>query len=188
MGKLGLLSDRIEFRSPLQRMGALLLAALVCGIAPVSAQDTRSSPEDRARFVSITRQLEQSPLEASLDTDRKWALNWLTEAPDVSVVVCADTIGGLLNSDYPHLPEIVVQYMFSMAAQIIEHPELTSDPLAQQLAGLEGALAAYRSILRDEPQATSPVLEGMIEARARGELPGLVRKALGNCAASEQRE
>ncbi len=76
------------------------LVGLLVGLTPVSAEDAHSSIEDRKRFVSIARQLEQDALNPGLLADRQWAMNWLDEAPDISVVVCANVLGGLLHSDY----------------------------------------------------------------------------------------
>ena len=172
----------IGFRWARQAMGALALAAaLVFGATPASASDERSSPEDRRRFVSVTRSLEQAPLAPGLKADREWALAWLTDAPDVTVTVCANLWGGMLKSNYPYAGEIALQNMFSMAALVIERPETANDPNAQQLAGVEGALNAYRSILADKPKAKSPALESLLQAQSRGELPDFVRKAWTRC-------
>jgi hypothetical protein len=177
-------SSRIEFQSVRRLIAAMALGvALVCGPTPASASDVRSSPADRQRFVSVTRNLEQAPLKPGLKADREWALEWLTDAPDVAVSVCGNTLGGLLQSDYPYAAEIVFQDMFSMAVLVIEHPETANDPNAQQLAGVEGALNAYRSILRDKPQAKSPALENLLQTQSRGELPDFIRKALIRCSA-----
>jgi hypothetical protein len=158
----------------------IVAIALMCGSLPVAAE-TGSSPQDRERFVSIARSLEKSPLETSLREDRKWALAWLTDAPDVTVTVCAAPTAGVVIGDYAYASEILVQYMFSMAARIIEHPEKIQDPVQLQLAGVESALTAYGSILRDKPEAKSAELEGLLEAQTRGELPDFVRKAFENC-------
>jgi hypothetical protein len=177
-------SSRIGLRCARQLIGVLALGlALVCGLTPASAADTRSSPEDRERFVSITRNLEEVPLNPNLKADRAWALSWLTDAPDVSVNVCLASLGDMDQSEYPYAGEIVLQYTFSMAALVIEHPE--TDPNAQQLAGAEGALNAYLAILRDKPDAKSPALEALLETRTRGELPDFVRKAAIRCSAKK---
>jgi hypothetical protein len=178
--------SRFGFRGARPLIGVLALGLhLLCGLAPASAADTRSSPEDRARFVSITRTLEEAPLNPSLKPDFEWALSWLTDAPDVSVSACLTTLGGLPQSNYPYAGEIVLQYIFSMGAFVIEHPEAANDANAQQLAGAEGALHTYGSILRDKPDAKSPDLEALREVRARGELPDYVREALISCAAKK---
>jgi hypothetical protein len=46
---------------------------------------------------------------------------------------------------------------------------------------VEGALNAYRSILRDKPEAKSPTLERLRQIQSRGELPGFIRKAWTRC-------
>lgn len=177
-------SSRIRPRLASRLIGRWALGlALICGLAPASASEERSAPDDLRRFVSVTRNLEQSPLEPSLKGDREWALSWLTEVPDVTVTICADALGGLLKSKYPHAGEIILQNSFAMAAFAIEHPERASDPNAQQLAGLEGALNAYRSILRDKPEARSPALDALLKTQSRGELPAFVQKAWIRCSA-----
>ncbi len=72
-----------------------------------------------------------------------------------------------------------------MAAFIIEHPETANDSNAQQLAGVVGALNAYRSILRDNPDAKSRDLDQLLETQARGELPDFVRDAFARCSAKK---
>src|SRR3954462_7914489 len=157
------------------RIGALVLGAALAWGAPGIASDTHSSPEDRARFVSITHSLEQAPLKPGAKADREWALAWLTEAPDISVTLCSEMLGGLVRSKYPYVGEVMLQDSFSMAAFMIEHPEAANDPNAQQLAGMEGALTVYRSILRDKPEARSKDLETLLQTQSRGELPDFVR-------------
>src|SRR5262245_24194629 len=109
-------------------IGVLALGlSCVFGLAPAIAADAHTSPEDRARFVSIRRKLEDAPLQPSARADREWALNWLVEAPDISVKACLNPLGGL-DKAYPYDGEILLQYMFSMAVLIIEHPEAAKDP------------------------------------------------------------
>jgi hypothetical protein len=162
------------------RMGILtLFAALLCAATPVS--EAASSPEDRRRFVAIAGKLEQAPLELGLAADREWALEWLTGVPDVTVTICPDALGGLVGSNYLYVREIVLQNSFSMAAFLIEHPEAADNQAALQLAGVEGALKAYLSILRDMPEAKSPALERLAQTRSRGQLSEFVRKAWRRC-------
>ena len=163
-------------------IGVLALGlALVCVPTVTSAASKRSSPEDLRRFVEVTRSLEQAPLAESLKEDREWALAWLVEAPDVSVTICTDALGGMYDSDYPHTAEIILQDSFAMGAFAIEHPDKANDPEAQQLAGVEGALSAYRSILRDKPETKSAFLEKLLQTQADGGLRKHVRQALVNC-------
>jgi hypothetical protein len=155
--------------------------ALISGLVPAMAQHAPSSPDDRARFVSITRALEEAPLQPNARADRAWALSWLTAAPDVSVNVCLSSLGGM-DENYRYAGEIVLQYTFTMAVLVIQHPETTNDPNAQQVAGVAGALRAYRAILRSKPDATSPGLDSLMEIESRGGLPEFIGGA-ASCSA-----
>jgi hypothetical protein len=164
---------------------AAALLALACGLAPASAAEQQSRPEDRRRFVSVTAALEKAPLDPALADDREWALAWLTEAPDVTVNICGAALGGILESKFPYTSQILFQDMFGMAAFVIERPESANDMNAQQLAGIERALEAYRSILRHKPQAKSPELDKLLETQAAGKLPDFARKAWTRCSSKK---
>ena len=170
----------IERARPLLAMLALGLA-LVLGLVPATAANAQSSPDDLARFVSITRKLEAAPLHADAEGERAWALSWLTEAPDVSVTACPGSLG-VLNEDYRYAGEITLQYVFEMAVLVIEHPELANDQNAQQAAGVAGALKAYRAILASQPRAKSPSLDALLKIEADGGLPDFVQRAAASCA------
>jgi hypothetical protein len=164
-------------------VGAVALgAALVCGLTPASAAGAPSSPEERQRFVSITHKLEQAPLDPGLQADRAWALQWLTDVPDISVEICVETLSGMLHGHYEYGGQISLQDSFSIAAFMIEHPDSANDRNAQEMAGLQASLNAYRAILRDKPDAKSRALDDLLETQARGELPEYIRKALIRCA------
>ena len=166
---------------PFINMLALALV-LAFGLVPVSVAQAQSSAQDRARFVSITRQLEATPLQADSRADREWALQWLTEVPDVSVTICMTSLGNL-GGDYRYGGEVALQYVFAMAVQVIEHPETASDQNALQLAGAEGALRAYRSILGREPEAKSDVLDSLLETEAGGGLQAMIVSNSASCSA-----
>ncbi|MEG3143371.1 hypothetical protein U1839_01780 [Sphingomonas sp. RT2P30] len=154
------------------------MLALLASAHPAFAQtDAASSAADRQRFVGIVRSLERTPLDPALQADRQWALQWATDAPDVSVDVCMDPLGGASQKDYAHFPQIVFQYTIAMAAFVIENPAKANDADAQQLAGVESALKAYRSIHAAQPDVTSPALEKLLGMQGRGELAGFVQKA-----------
>ena len=179
-------SRRNGLRSARRMIGVLALGLVLLGLSNVaSAASKRSSPEDLRRFVEVTRTLEKNPLAESLREDREWGLAWLVEAPDVSVTICTDALGGMYDSDYPHSAEIILQDSFAMAAFAIEHPDKANDPEAQQLAGVEGALKAYQSILRERPEAKSAFLEKLLQTQVSGGLRKHVREALVECSKSK---
>lgn len=169
-------------RMRIPALPALLLALLACTVPALARTDTPSSPQDRLRFVTAVHDLERAPLDSRLQGERSWAFGWLTDAPDITVTVCLDSLGGVSEKTYPHTAEVVIQYSLAMGAFIIENPAKASDPEAQQLAGVESALNAYRSMRTAEPNGRkSPELEKLLEVQGRGELPGVVQKAYLRC-------
>jgi hypothetical protein len=168
------------------RFNVLLAALSLCAGPSVAQTNTGSPPEDKRRFVDIVHRLERDPLNAGLQADRQWAMQWLRDAPDVSINVCLDPLGGVDKANYAYAPEIVVQYMFSMAAFVIQHPEKKNDPDGQQMVGVGAALNAYRSILRDRPTAKSARLDKLMTMQIRGELPAFVQKAYAHCSAGRR--
>jgi hypothetical protein len=72
----------------------------------------------------VTQSLEAAPLDPRLRAERAWAMQWLIDAPDVSVTACLDPLGGMSIRSFDHGDEIIAQYTLSMAAFIIKHPEL----------------------------------------------------------------
>lgn len=173
---------------PIRRlMTALAMVPAIASLSPASAENP-TQITDRARFVSVTRDLEKAPLDPALKSDREWALQWLTDVPDITVTICADPLGGMVGSGYLHSGEVLIQYMFSMAAGVIEHPEIADDKVAQQIAGVESALAAYRSIIGDKSETRSPALDAMLASQARGELPAFVEQAYHSCIAKGREE
>lgn len=157
---------------------------LAYGALPAYAADAQSSSADRERFVEIVRALEKKPLPANND-DRAWAIRWLEDVPDISVKVCAEPLGGVVGSDYPHSADITVQYVLAMAANVIRHPKTATDEIAQQTAGVESALIAYRAMYRGEPSVRSSALENLLELKAQGKLADFVRQAYDSCMAKD---
>jgi hypothetical protein len=169
---------KLRVRSVRRAIATIALSVMV-GPTPAYSAIVQSSPKEH--FVSVARKLERSPLDPNAKSDREWALGWLTDAPDVSVTVCADPLGGLVGSSYEYGPEILIQYMFAMAVRLIERPEASTDPKAVQLAGVEGALTAYQAILAHKPEARSSDLDRIVAAQSRGELPAFVGNAFETC-------
>jgi len=155
-----------------------LVLALVgmCAGSAIQQQPQRgpSTPEERRRFAAIAHRMEEAPLDASLRKEREWGLQWLI---DVSVQICTAPLGDFMSRKYRYSPEIVTQLTFSSGAFIIEHPDEAGDIAAQRLAGVEGALKAYQSILKTNPSARSKPLDDLLEIQRQGKLAEHVRES-----------
>lgn len=172
-----------------QRFACVLLA-LICTSIPLLAQTDQerkpSTPEERQRFVTITRKLEQDPLDEKLYADRKWALDFLEEVPDITVSSCWPVLGNLAPSQYRYKRELVAQFALDMMVFIIEHPKQANDVNAQYMAGVEGALRAYRSILKTQPNAVSAAMEALAERQSEGKLQDYVKERAQACEGGDQ--
>lgn len=161
-------------------LGCAILSLAALGVTQSDDQPTRgpSTPEERKRFLAIAHKMEQDPLDPSLRKERDWATHWMIDIPDINVNPCANLLGNFMESPYRYKAEINGQAAFSMAAFMIEHPDKAGDVLATNTAALEGALKAYRSILRVEPTAQSPFLEGLSQEESEGKLTNYVRELI----------
>jgi hypothetical protein len=166
---------------------ALLVFSLSCLVSGQSdSQRGASTAEERKRFVEITKKLEQDPLDDRLRGDRSWALKWLEDVPDINVNMCSPVMGDLAHSRYRYAPQLGAQFGFEMAVFIIEHPNQSGDLNAQYMAGLQGALRAYKNILRTEPMAVSAQMEALINLQDKGKLQEYVRERAKECPSGDR--
>ena len=160
----------------------LLLVASVASLAQNDAPKRGpSTAEERKRFVAITHKMEEAPLDPALRKEREWALRWLIAIPDINVSPCdAEVLGSFQASGYKYTSEIRGQFSFSMAVFMIEHPDKAKDVAAVNAAGAEGAVKAYRSILRDDPVAQSRLLEVLSAMQRQNKLADYVKEVTKN--------
>jgi len=136
---------------------------------PVAAQQET----DEAKFVRLTRQLEQEPLRDTDKQMRAWMMQWLTETPTLTVTVC--NIVGLL--DQPLVPNADIlfgQTMFGNGAYQIEHPGERSLPLTQQVAGVTSALRSYEALVAKDPDARFDTFDLLLEAEKANRLSAVL--------------
>jgi hypothetical protein len=165
----------------------LLTLALLALTAVAAAQNepkrAPSTAEERQRFLSLTRKLEQNPLDKSLYEDKKWAKQWLEDVPDINVNICAPLLFGVdfVKEQNKYTPQLSYQATFGSAAYIIEHQDKAGDTAAQFVAGVESALKAYSAIVKSEPQAKSRALDNLLEKQKQGKLADFVHAASKSC-------
>ena len=166
----------------LWRKMRILYVVLLLSAVPVAAQKRGpSTPEERAKAVQLTRQLETDPLGKSAKDARNWLTLWLIEIPDMTVEFCTTFLAPLYESKKDFLTEVRIQPMYSQAAFMIENPEKAKDRLTVFTAGLEGALKAYEAILKEKPKSRSAILDDLIAKRDRGELREYVQQTMPRC-------
>lgn len=149
----------------------------------VMAQNKRgpSTAEERATAVKAAHLLETDPFNKDAKKVREWFLLWLIEVPDISVEICTDYLSPLYGTkNKNNETEITMQMTYSSAAFIIEHPEQAKDKVAVNLAGLEGTLKVYESILKSKPKAHIDFLDQLLVKRDKGELKAYVEDIAAN--------
>ena len=159
------------------------LLAVTLSVAQDEPKRAPSTAEERQRFLTLTRKLEQNPLDKSLYADKKWAKDWLQDIPDINVNVCAPLLFGMqfVLEQNQYTPQLSYQATFGSAAYIIEHPDKAGDTAAQFVAGVESALKAYSAILKTDPQARSKALDNLLEKQKQGKLAEFVHDASKSC-------
>lgn len=165
---------------------AALMVPLLGATTGQAAAQVHSPSADRQRFLAVVRSLEATPLNPALLKDRAWAVQWLDDAPDITVSLCLNPIGGVSDKTYPNASNVIVQYALAMGAFIIKNPDRQGDLDAQQLAGVESALKAYLAMRTVQPAVTSPEFEKLLEMQRRGELSGFVREAYARCLSEDE--
>jgi hypothetical protein len=150
--------------------------------APGGEERGPSTPEERAKVVKLTRQLERDPLGKGAKEARQWLTVWLIHVPDIVVRPCGTLLGPVVGpSSDDFSAELMAQMNFSQAAFIIENPEQAEDLPALFTASVEGALKAYEAILKRRPAARRPYLDDLLAKRNRGEISAYVRQAMAGC-------
>ena len=156
----------------MKRRCGLVLAALFfvsAFQAPLAQSRGPSTPEERADFLRLVRELERDPLGDNANATRQRLRQWTIEVPDIRFKVCPDLLGQALGADYPYSRELDLQVVLSGAALTLEHPGEARDDVAVYTAGVEGALRAYE-VLKSRPDGQRAALEDLLEKRRRGEL------------------
>lgn len=160
-------------------LAALVLLAVAL---PALADRGPSTPAERKRATEVTRRLEQDPLAKRGDEDRVWLFQWIVEIPDIMVRTCESPLDQLRDDESGrHGRELYLQHVFGITAFLIEKPKRKDDWVAQQVAGLESVLRAYRAMKEAEPGLRWRSLERYDELRREGKLADAVRRSMPAC-------
>lgn len=138
----------------------------------------------RQRVIDTTRKLETDPFSDQAKADRSWLLQWITDSPDVGVMIC-DTMGLMdEGSERDFTPEILMQGMAGNAVWQLEHPGSGNDEQAMQLAAVRSALKVYAAFMKKFPTQRIASLDTLAKHEAKGDLdaylaPIVAEKCMG---------
>jgi hypothetical protein len=166
----------------------IALVASACASSPKS-EPANATPAPAAAMprggkeaLAVIREIQAEPLR---DDDEAKAKNtvvmqWLTESPDITVVVCAELLP-LRDPAGPHDGALVIQLMFAQAAYQLEHPGVAPKDEAVFTAGLAAAMRVYRMLLAAHPEQGYPAWDELETAERKGALSPYVRKVIQGC-------
>jgi len=138
----------------------------------------QSAEEQRSLLIKATKFLEVKPFDEKAKDVRGWAVAYVIQTKDVSVVVCiGDFLKPALEKKNKYGSELIGQYTIAMAAFKLENPDQKDDENAAQLAGVESMLRAYETMLKEKPKAQFAGMDELVAKRNKGELRALVEAA-----------
>lgn len=156
------------------------VALVVMAASPVKAQRGPATPEERARVVAIAQVSDKDPRAVMASADGQWFVVWRDEVPDYEFRTDKGAYWSIraVKGDLRKAREF--HHMVSVAAYQVQHQiqdpgRRAEDDAAVTLAGVEGLLRAYESLLPKRPENRSPKMDAALESRNKGELAAFVK-------------
>jgi hypothetical protein len=148
--------------------------------SPVQAQRGPSTPEERARVAAIAQASDQDPRAVMISEDGQWFLNWRNEVPeyefgfDKGAYWAKTAVKGDLRkaTRFHHAVSVAA---FQVQHEIFDPKKNSKDEEAVTLAGVEGLLRAYESLLPRRPENRSKKMDEAIVSRNKGKLATYVK-------------
>jgi hypothetical protein len=140
----------------------VLMASLTSGYSVF-----QGDPEVETLIKSV-KHLEEHPLDKDAKEMRRNAMTWVIQTDKVSVILCSLLLSGV-DKKYKY-GDVFGQYTLAMAAFKLANPDKANDDNAAQQAGIDSALIAYESMVKQEPKARNAFLDGLISKRTDGSL------------------
>lgn len=170
---------------PIQRFLQSLQAAILVSISlalPAHAQSNRgpTMPEEISRVEHIAAVSDKDPVAMMTSADGRWFQKWTDDAPDYNFGPDKALYWLMTGAAKGDLKRVAVfQHAVSTADYQLKHhitdPRKTPeslDPIA--VAGLEGVLRAYDTMLPTHPDIRTPAMDAAVAARDKGTLAQFV--------------
>ena len=78
--------------------------------------------------------------------------------------------------EYKYGPELLALNIMAMASYVLQNPETGKSGLVHGRAGLVASLRGYEAILKQHPDAQSPLMEAALVAEKQGKLDDWYRE------------
>ncbi|HEX9173407.1 MAG TPA: hypothetical protein VF861_12155 [Telluria sp.] len=157
---------------------------IISGLAtPAFAQGTRgpATSEEIARVVQLAEVSDKDPLAAMASAEGRWFEKWVENVPDYQFGPDKGAFWMMSGAAKGDLKRVLrFHHTVSTAAYQVKHhitnPETKQEESdATTLAGVEGLLRAYESLLTKRPENRSEQVDLAIVARDKGTLAAFVK-------------
>lgn len=163
---------------------AALLALGACLAAPALAQSPRgpTTPEEKARIVQLAAAADKDPVGVMTSPEGRWFEKWADEAPDYMLgpdkgVFWAAT-SGAAKADVKRVLRFhhtVSTAAFQVQHQVFDPLKNEADMEAKTLAGVEGLLRAYETLVAARAENRTPQMDNALALRNSGGLAAFVK-------------
>jgi hypothetical protein len=144
----------------------LSLALVLALITPVIAANRGPSTQpERARLLKAADLMQKKPLTPEARKEGVWALQFITDVPDINVTIC-----GSFDPGYKYEPQLMAAHIISMGAFIIKNPKKAADQNAVWRAGVEGMLTSYESIIQKDRAASDDFYDDLVQQQSEDNL------------------
>ncbi len=150
----------------------ILILFLVGLTAQIGLAQNKST--DKETLVKATQILEAQPFHEKAKDFRTWAMRYIIETDDVSIIVCAQMLSSVMDKKNKNADELLAQYSMAMAAFKLSVPDKGKNENATQLAGMESMLRAYENMVKEKPKTKFQAINDLIAKRDKAELKKLV--------------
>lgn len=144
-------------------MGKFACFVLILALVAASSAANRgpSTADERARLLKAADLMQKKPLSPEARKEGTWALQWITDVPDINVTIC-----GSFSPEYKFEPQMMAADVISMGAFIVKNPKKATDQNAIWRAGVEGMLTTYASLLDKNRDAHDDFYDDLIQQRS----------------------
>jgi carboxypeptidase Q len=157
------------------------LAILACLSAPAFAERGPSTADEQARVVQLAAVADKDPLGTMASADGRWFEKWADEVPDYMFGPDSGAYWFMTKAAKGDLKR-VLRFHHTVSTAAFQVKNHITDPMknpahmeAKTLAGVEGLLRAYESLLAKNPDNRSAKLDEAIAVRDKGGLPAFVK-------------
>jgi hypothetical protein len=113
-----------------------------------------AAPAGAKEALVVIKEIDAEPFreDDAFRAKRTALMDWLTKSPDITVVLCQDSLPHLDADAHPRDSVLFVQMMFGQAAYQLEHPGISSTDEAVFVSGVASSVRAYRKLLALHPE------------------------------------